>query len=150
MALFSPSKRDIYDVRAILAFRKLPNELILIILDHARYWVEFEHSRTQYMVLMDEEFSLDYSAAHPYYEMPPFPLRDADGEVPKIREVEFLVVSHGKLEVSLVVHVTHTPTTVYRSGLDNGKYKRNLPDLLLVRSIHPPSKNIRWKHGCRR
>jgi hypothetical protein len=102
------------------------------------------------MVLMDEEFSLDYSAAYPYYEMPPFPLRDADGEVPKIREVEFLVVSHGKLEVSLVIHVTHTPMTVYRSGLDNGKYKRNLPDLLLVRSIHPSSKNIRWKHGCRR
>jgi hypothetical protein len=107
MALFSPSTTDIYYVRAILASRRLPNELILAILDHARYWVEWQRGRDQFMILMDEDFSLDYSAAHPYYALPAFPERlDTDDEVTRIREVEFLVVAHGKLEASLIVHVT--------------------------------------------
>jgi hypothetical protein len=107
MALFSPSKKDIYDVRAILAFRKLPNELILAILDRARYWVEFERNCTQDIVLMAERLSFDYSAAFPYCALPLPHLRNVDDEVSKIREVEFLLVGHGKLGVTLAPLLHH-------------------------------------------
>lgn len=119
MVPFTPVASDIYDARTILASRKLPNELVLTILGYARYWVEFERGRTQFMVLMDEDFSLDYSAAHPYYTLAAFPPRiEADDEVQKIREVEFLVVGHGKLESPTGRKYYTTTITIYRSRLD--------------------------------
>jgi hypothetical protein len=97
MASFKPTRADVYGVRAILAFRKLPNELILSILDYARYWTERQDERTDYKILMDEAYALDFSATFPYHVISAFPASNhAGSEVPKIREVEFLVVSHGR------------------------------------------------------
>jgi hypothetical protein len=97
MAPFKPGRADVYSVRALLASRKLPNELITTVLEHAHYWVERYHYCTELKVLMDEEFSTEYSAAVPYLAMAAFPRRPRlDSEAAKIREIEFLVVSHGK------------------------------------------------------
>jgi hypothetical protein len=99
MAPYVPDQDDVYSVRSILRGRKLPNELILTILDHARYWVEHEASRDEYKVLLDGEFSHRFSAACPYLAMPAFSRSySTNSELPKIKEVEFLVVSHGKLD----------------------------------------------------
>jgi hypothetical protein len=98
MAPFKPTQLAVYNVRAMFASLKLPNELILTILDHANYWVERQYERTSLKVLMDEEFSMNFSAAYPYLVIPMFSksLRTS-AETPKIREIEFTIVSHGKL-----------------------------------------------------
>jgi hypothetical protein len=98
MASFKPTQLAIYSVRAMFASLKLPNELILTILDHANYWVERQYDRTSLKVLMDEDFSMNFSAAYPYLVIPMFSkgLRTS-AETPKIREIEFTIVSHGKL-----------------------------------------------------
>ena len=99
MAPFIPERADVYSVRAILAHCKLPNELILTILDHARYWVERVESRVGYKMLFDEEFTRSYNAAVSYLAANAIPPGDpTDAETPKLKEVEFLVVSHGKLQ----------------------------------------------------
>tara|TARA_R110002003_G_scaffold33_3_gene2071 strand:- start:9167 stop:9475 length:309 start_codon:yes stop_codon:yes gene_type:complete len=98
MATWLPSRNCVYRVRTILAARKLPNELILAILDYARYWVEQQRYCTDLMVLMDEAFSLNYSAAYPYFAVQI--LRSmSESEAPKIKEIEFLLVSHGMLDI---------------------------------------------------
>ncbi|KAH4126740.1 hypothetical protein HBH68_065720 [Parastagonospora nodorum] len=95
MAPFIPERADVYSVRAILAHCKLPNELILTILDHARYWVERVESRVGYKMLFDEEFTRSYNAAVSYLAANAIPPGDpTDAETPKLKEVEFLVVSH--------------------------------------------------------
>jgi hypothetical protein len=99
MVPFVPDRADVHSVRAILAHRKLPNELVLAILDHARYWVEHEENRADYKVLLEEDFSPSFTAACPYYAMLAFPQRhQVESEALKIKEIEFLVVSHGKLD----------------------------------------------------
>jgi hypothetical protein len=53
------------------------------------------------MVLMDEAFSLNYSAAYPYFAVQI--LRSmSESEAPKIKEIEFLLVSHGMLTYTIV------------------------------------------------
>jgi hypothetical protein len=100
MAPFKPSRADVYNVRALLASRKLPNELVLTVLEHAHYWVERQHYCSELKILMDEDFSSEYSAAVPYLAMAAFPRRPRLGsEAAKIREIEFLVVSHGKRHI---------------------------------------------------
>jgi hypothetical protein len=98
MALFTPTRADVYSARAVLASRKLPAELVLCILDHARYWVEYLDERTGLTVLMDEAFEDDFSAAHAYFTclVPAFHGRRKRDEMLRIKEVEFLIVSHGK------------------------------------------------------
>ncbi|KAF2823730.1 hypothetical protein CC86DRAFT_59269 [Ophiobolus disseminans] len=98
MEPFVPTRRDVLLVRAELFSHGLPTELILEILDHARYWVERQHESTALRVLMDEEYDTEYTAAYPYLEMKAFPIetpfRTNRAEVPKIKEIEFLIVSH--------------------------------------------------------
>ena len=104
MALFTPTRADVYSARAVLASRGLPAELVLCILDHARYWVEYLDERSGLMVLMDEgsEDSISsanaYSAAHAYSAclVPASHGRRKRDEMLRIKEVEFLIVSHGK------------------------------------------------------
>lgn len=99
MASFTPTRRDVHLVRDELASRKLPVELVLQILDYARYWVERRHEIAQHVVLMDESFSTEYSDARPYLAARAFPTATAfdfgQGETRKIKEIEFLIVSHG-------------------------------------------------------
>jgi hypothetical protein len=119
MASFKPTRADVYGVRAILALCKLPNELILSILDYARYWTERQNERTDYKILMDEVYALDFSATYPYHVMSAFPASNHVGsEVPKIREVEFLVVSHGKL--STMKNCSTSATATDLPNIDQG------------------------------
>jgi hexokinase len=97
MASFSPTPSAVYSARAILATFNLPNELILYILDQASYWVERHHECTEFKVLMDEDFSTGFTAAYPYLQVPAFSTNSPmDTETPKIKEIEFTIVSHGK------------------------------------------------------
>ncbi|KAF2128587.1 hypothetical protein P153DRAFT_367701 [Dothidotthia symphoricarpi CBS 119687] len=100
MALFTPRREDVYSVRAILMSFRLPNELVLDILDQARYWTEASYSVTDHRALLDEAWTLDYSAASAYLVAPAFHyeiIRLKSGPKPessKIREIEFTIVSH--------------------------------------------------------
>jgi hypothetical protein len=111
MAHYIPASADVHSVRAILAFHHLPNELVLEILDRARYWVERDHAVEEHRVLMDEDFSLDFSAVYPYLGFGAFsPNRFGDNEIPKIREMELTIVSHGTITPkSVIVHLADIP-----------------------------------------
>lgn len=91
MAPFKPRLDDLKSVLAILAAFRLPNELALSILDYARYWIEAESESTEHLILVDEIWSLDYSAAYPYLYVPVYHWQE---ENLKIREIAFTIVSH--------------------------------------------------------
>jgi hypothetical protein len=95
MPSYEPFKSDILDVRTILAALKLPNELILVILDFARYWYPQTYQVSEYKTLLDKRWSTDSSATMFYARMTAIPARDPGGEIRKVREIEFTVVSHG-------------------------------------------------------
>ena len=62
MRPFVPRRRDVHRTRALLHHRLgLPNELALDILDKARYWVEHVHENDRTLVILDEEFSDNFS-----------------------------------------------------------------------------------------
>ena len=92
---FAPRRRDVHRTRALLHYRLgLPNELVLDILDKARYWVEVKHVNDQTSVLLDEEFSDDFSAALPMLRIVIDRPEIAHRETSTLREIEFLIVSH--------------------------------------------------------
>jgi hypothetical protein len=92
---FVPEQQDVYRARAYLHYRLgLPNELVLDILDKARYWVERTRASSQYEVLHDEEFSTNFSAALPYLGVQLDIRTTASRETRHLREIEFLIVSH--------------------------------------------------------
>jgi hypothetical protein len=91
MAPFAPTLNDLNSVIAILAAFRLPNELALSILDCARYWTEYKVEYTDPIILVDEHWSLDYSAAYPYLHVPVY---HGQHEPLKIREIAFTIVSH--------------------------------------------------------
>lgn len=101
MTSFLPTRGDVYHVRNLLSSCGLPVELTLEILDHARYWVERRHETEKLLVLMDYDFDTAYSTAYLYVGISAFPRAPAshriDGERAKIKEVKFLIVSHGML-----------------------------------------------------
>jgi hypothetical protein len=92
---FVPLERDVREVRAVTASLGFPAELVLLILDYARYWAEVTHESVVHDVLLDEEWSADFSAASIYLwaELPEPDPRFED-EKPKIREIDFTIVSH--------------------------------------------------------
>ncbi|KAG9195938.1 hypothetical protein G6011_01059 [Alternaria panax] len=95
MTPFVPRRRDVHRTRALLYYRLgLPNELVLDILDKARYWVQVVHENDQTEVLLDEEFSHEFSAAQPLLRIVIDRPAVARRETPKLREMEFLIVSH--------------------------------------------------------
>lgn len=94
MTPFTPQVKDLKSVIAILAAFRVPSELALLILDYARYWTERKWESTRTFVLVDEDWSLDYSAAYPYLCMPIMVDADRQNEPLKIREITFTIVSH--------------------------------------------------------
>ncbi|KAF3042242.1 hypothetical protein E8E12_010109 [Didymella heteroderae] len=94
MTPFTPTLDDLKSVITILAVFKLPNELALLVLDHARYWAEYKMESTRPFVLVDEDWVLDYSAAYPYLCVPVLVDVNRQDEPLKIREIAFTVVSH--------------------------------------------------------
>ncbi|XPS76294.1 hypothetical protein M3J09_008347 [Ascochyta lentis] len=92
MALFVPTLHDFESARTILVSLRPPNELVLCILDEARYWMEVETSSREHVVLVDGAWSLDYSAAYPYLYVPAYHWPHLPHL--KIREIAFTIVSH--------------------------------------------------------
>ena len=92
---FVPLERDVREVRSIVASLGFPAELVLAILDYARYWPEVTHESVVHHVLLDEEWSTEFSAASIYLwaELPEPDPRFKDQKL-KMREVEFTIVSH--------------------------------------------------------
>lgn len=91
---FVPETKDIHTVRRSLARLGLPTELVLQILDYARYWTELTTENIEHHVLSDEEWALHFTAAYPYLWVPTYLGPQNHGEQPKIREIEFIIVSH--------------------------------------------------------
>ncbi|KAL6708217.1 hypothetical protein ACN47E_003401 [Coniothyrium glycines] len=137
MAPFIPARVDIQRTRAYLHHRLgLPNELVLTILDEARYWVERTGDCSDHVALLDSEWSTTSSSyAYPYLGMPAFPsgsLSTLIGETPKIKEIEFLVVSHdqgwttegsaGTFDTSswTEVSILRSTSTMWESGVAHG------------------------------
>ncbi|KAL5387900.1 hypothetical protein DPSP01_003298 [Paraphaeosphaeria sporulosa] len=95
MDAYAISRSDVFDVRALLAAKRLPNELVLAILDHARYWVEVRHEKAVLDALVHDEHSLEFSAAYPYMVIPTTTsTHGPSSEVSKLREIEIILVSH--------------------------------------------------------
>jgi hypothetical protein len=63
MTAFTSTFGDLGSVVAIFAAFKLPSELALLILDYAHYWKEIRWGSIRSLALVDEDWSLDYSAA---------------------------------------------------------------------------------------
>jgi hypothetical protein len=88
---YVPSAWEVVVAREILKHMKLPTELVLAILDYARYWPEVTAESIDDHVIRDEDWSLDFSASHLYlWEQYPF----VKGGVVKVKEIEFTIVSH--------------------------------------------------------
>lgn len=95
MRPFVPRRRDVHRTRALLHHRLgLPNELVLDILDKARYWVEHVHENDRTLVILDEEFSDNFSAASPLMRIIFDKPETTHHETPRLKEIEFLIVSH--------------------------------------------------------
>lgn len=98
MVFHAPTRLDVQCVRSILRHQcGLPNELVLLVLDHARYWVECVDEHEEYVAILDSEWSHDSSHARLYFHLRPFvpPVSEDElDEEQKIKEIEFLVVSH--------------------------------------------------------
>ncbi|PSN69509.1 hypothetical protein BS50DRAFT_343367 [Corynespora cassiicola Philippines] len=89
---FIPTRADIIVVRMILESRNIPTELVLAILDHARYWREVVHEKSNPHQVKAEW--PEYSAIYPYQVVD---LRDTwvprGEEHGKIQEIEFVISS---------------------------------------------------------
>jgi hypothetical protein len=110
MASFVPRSLDVIHTRALLHYRLgLPVELVLDILDKAHYWVESVSECTRHELLRDPEYFDDFSAALPMLGicfdrrvnrlvLPPLFMGNnayvPSRETTKLREIEFLIVSH--------------------------------------------------------
>lgn len=92
---FVPLERDVREARSIVASLGFPAELVLTILDYARYWPEVMHESIVHHVLLDEEWSTEFSVASIYLwaELPEPDSRFRD-QKPKMKEIEFIIVSH--------------------------------------------------------
>ncbi|KAF2111927.1 hypothetical protein BDV96DRAFT_580876 [Lophiotrema nucula] len=91
---YSPTPTDVRLTRAALALLGLPNELTLLILDFAHYWVEVTHECIDHYVVVNE-WSLDSSGAHLYLSanLPQSDPRYPDEEI-RIKEIAWTIVSH--------------------------------------------------------
>ncbi|KAF1957312.1 hypothetical protein CC80DRAFT_524895 [Byssothecium circinans] len=91
---FGPTSTDVRETRSILSSLGLATELILQILDYARYWAVITTENINHIALLDEDWDTNFSAIQPYLWVPLHLSPHPDGEVPKIREVEFNIVAH--------------------------------------------------------
>lgn len=92
---FVPSERYVREARCVVASLGFPAELVLSILDYAHYWPQVTHESIVHHVLLDEEWSTEFSATR-IYLWAGLPEPDAlfKDEKPRIREIDFTIVSH--------------------------------------------------------
>ncbi|KAH7087639.1 hypothetical protein FB567DRAFT_592312 [Paraphoma chrysanthemicola] len=146
MAPYIPSRNCVYDVRTTLASFGLPNEIILTILDDARYWVEHRRESTDLKVLMDEAFSLDYSAAYPYLAIQASWCSSYDdSETPKLKEVEFLLVSHDQGWTTEDTHGTYTTSSFWEVSIirPNGRFSSHKSLLAFSRWLRDTQEDLK-------
>ncbi|KAF2474454.1 uncharacterized protein BDR25DRAFT_281405 [Lindgomyces ingoldianus] len=93
---FTPEEGDVRKARNLLFQLGLPTELVLEILDHARYWPEVTHQSIADCHLRDNDWTLAFSVAHLYFfsQLPGSEHTQPANQIRKIREIEFLIVSH--------------------------------------------------------
>ncbi|KAL9078840.1 MAG: hypothetical protein Q9157_002244 [Trypethelium eluteriae] len=109
---FAPSLEDVRTVRHLLASKTtpsdfhLPNELILHILDYARYHPIARSERTETLELVPEP---QYSHTQLYLAAEPLPI-PKEGEKLKILDVRFIVESRGPDFYGVHQLVTHNPS----------------------------------------
>jgi hypothetical protein len=113
MTPFVPTLHDVETTRALLASFGLPDELALLILDEARYWVEIVTESREHVVLVDRDWSLDYSAIYPYIYTPAHPQFSRL----KIREITFTVVSHDQGWTTEDTHGTYQTSSWFEVSI---------------------------------
>lgn len=89
---YTPSHEHVHEARRILQLLKLPNELVLDILEYACYFPAIETQNMNRMSIMDTVWSLESSSARIYLLAPPIPY-GGEGENVKVRQVEFEISS---------------------------------------------------------
>lgn len=91
---FVPEGRDTRHVRGILSSLGLPMELVLLVLDHARYWTRRATERDAELKIRDWNHSLDHSSAVVNHSHQVFLHPNSYGETPKVRRITFDILSH--------------------------------------------------------
>ncbi|KAF2715259.1 hypothetical protein K504DRAFT_365515, partial [Pleomassaria siparia CBS 279.74] len=95
---YVPLERDVRETRSIVASLGFPAELVLQVLDFARYWPEVTHEYADFNLLLDDEWSLESSAANIYlWAKLPQPVSRFENEQPNLREIESTnIVGHNQ------------------------------------------------------
>ncbi|KAF1942101.1 hypothetical protein EJ02DRAFT_466085 [Clathrospora elynae] len=118
MAQFSAARADIYHAHALLHYRLgLPNELVLDILEKARYWIEETREISHYEALLDTEFSPNFSTAFPYMGARAIPVTHPRHGTLKIREIEFTIVSHDQGWTTEATKGTHQTSSWFEVSI---------------------------------
>jgi hypothetical protein len=119
--------------------------LVLDILDKARYWVEYKRTVERHEALLDMEFSLSFSTAHAYLVMPLSFWDTTTREKPKIREIEFLIVSHDQGWTSESTKGTYETTSFFEASIlrpcsgDNDEQEARMLDTLFDNQLESRS-----------
>ncbi|KAF2637717.1 hypothetical protein P280DRAFT_520850 [Massarina eburnea CBS 473.64] len=132
---FAPTSGDVRAARSILTSLGLATELALQILDYAKYWTVITTENIDHLSIVDEHWNQNFSAVEPYLWIPLHLGAHPDGEIPKIREIEFIIVAHdqgwttegtkGTYQTSSwfeVSHVRPKPGAVLNDIGDGGVY----------------------------
>ncbi|PVI04018.1 hypothetical protein DM02DRAFT_652034 [Periconia macrospinosa] len=91
---FAPTSGEVRATRSILASLGLATELILQVLDYAQYWTVITTERIDHVTILDEDWDNHFSAVEHYLWVPLHLGAHPDSEIPKMREIEFTIVSH--------------------------------------------------------
>ncbi|KAF2184669.1 hypothetical protein K469DRAFT_633387 [Zopfia rhizophila CBS 207.26] len=139
---FIPSSVDVQTVRSILASRGLPAELVLEILDYARYWVPYTNEYTVGCKMADEEWSLDFSQARLYNWARLPPVDPIACEYRHLREIEFVIVSHDQGWTTENTAGTYNTSSWFETSI----IRRNDPEHIICSVTTFPSINDKFRN----
>lgn len=123
---FIPTAQDVRATRILLHHVGLPTELILLILDFARYWTSRTTFRTSKLCILDWNYSLNHSTAVAYLSAPVTLQPTTTGEMPKIRAVEFRILSHDQGWTSERAQNTYRTSSWFEVSILQGTQSRRL------------------------
>ncbi|KAF1998841.1 hypothetical protein P154DRAFT_535939 [Amniculicola lignicola CBS 123094] len=119
---FTPKCHDVTMVHNILQTFRFPTELILEIIDHARYWPELCGSFEHKSILADEEWTTSYTQANLYKV---FAVSSTlYHSKTKLKEIEFEIVSHDQGWTTEGTKGTYKTTSWFEVSVLRPKYKR--------------------------
>ncbi|OAG05619.1 uncharacterized protein CC84DRAFT_1145151 [Paraphaeosphaeria sporulosa] len=125
---FRPTALDVRATRILLQHVGLPTELILLILDFARYWTSCTTFRASKLCLLDWNHDLNHSSTVAYLSAPVSLRPTSTGETPKIREIEFCILSHDQGWTSEFTQNKYKTSSWFEVSIVRGSPSRMLGD----------------------